>query len=198
MNPSPYYKLPRERWLDRTKELVGAHPLSGKEIVEVTIQAWDDIFKSKIGRKPFHIGKEILPKPQIMGFLLHELIPLEFSERYKGIWRAEKSAKDKDLIYIPDVKYSVEIKTSSSSGKIFGNRSYAQVTESGKKDKSGYYLAVNFQKFGPEEAPPKLSSIRFGWLDHSDWMGQEAASGQQARLSPDVENFKLLSLYKLK
>jgi hypothetical protein len=37
--------------------------------------------------------------------------------------------------------------------------------------------------------------IRFGWLDHSDWMGQKAATGQQARLDPFAEKSKLAILY---
>ncbi len=129
-----------------------------------------------------------------MAFLLHELIPLEFSERYKGIWRAEQNANDKDLVYIPNNKYSIEIKTSSSTGKIYGNRSYAQEAQTDKKNKSGYYLAINFEKFQSEKLP-KITLIRFGWIDHEDWMGQKAATGQQSRLKSNVENFKMKKLY---
>ncbi len=110
-------------------------------MVEVVLQSWNDIFDSKLGPKGFQIGKHIFPKPQIMGFLLHELIPLEFSARYPRLWRGEQTASDKDLVYIPDPQYSVEIKTSSDSKNIYGNRSYAQESDSaGKKSKSGYYL----------------------------------------------------------
>jgi len=41
---------------------------------------------------------------------------------------------------------------------------------------------------------PRILNIRFGWLDHEDWMGQKAASGQQSRLSSDVEKLKLLQI----
>ena len=83
----------------------------------------------------------------------------------------------------------MEIKTSSSRRGIFGNRSYTQPART-KKEKSGYYLAVNFDK----AAPPSVRSVRFGWLDHADWLGQAAASGQQARLRADALRHKLLSL----
>lgn len=150
-----------------------------------------------MGSKGFRIGKEIFPKPQIMGFFLHELIPLELKGRYPSQWRGEISASDKDIVYIPDVKFSIEVKTSSNPSHIYGNRSYAQSTTKGKKAKSGYYLAVNFEKFSSVNEHPSIKLIRFGWLDSNDWIGQKAASGQQSRLSSEVENYKLLELYSL-
>lgn len=166
------------------------------EIYEVVMQVWDDIFNSGIGSKPFRIGSELFPRPQVMAFFLHELIPLEFSYRYPGVWRREETSYEKDLVYIPDSYYSIEIKASSSARKIYGNRSYAQRTATSKKSKSGYYLAINFQKFVPanKSVQPLIRLVRFGWLDHTDWMGQAAPSGQQARLSTNVERFKLLEL----
>lgn len=193
---SPYAGLSPIQWADKTRELIDAHPLGDDEIVEVTLGAWEAIFTSKIGGKGFQIGKHLYPKPQIMGFFLHELIPLEFSSRYPNDWRGELTAADKDLVHIPDDKFSVEIKTSSHKSQIFGNRSYAQKGNTHKKSKSGYYLAVNFGKFsGKGSAQPAIHRIRFGWLDDTDWTGQTAATGQQARLSSDVEQGKLLRLY---
>jgi hypothetical protein len=148
-----------------------------------------------LGTKNFKIGVEIFPKPQIMGFLLHELIPLELQARYPKIWRKERTAADKDIVHIPDDKYSIELKTSSSPKHIFGNRSYAQGSTRGKKAKSGYYLAINFEKFGKKKEKPDIRLIRFGWLDSDDWIGQKAATGQQSRLPTDVEDLKLLKIY---
>jgi hypothetical protein len=110
--PSPYVGLSDSQWRKKTDELVASHPLKQDQIVEVVLQSWKDIFVSRIGK--FTIGTELFPKPQIMGFLLHELIPLEFQARFPGLWRGDKSGEDKDLVYIPDPKYSVEIKTSPS------------------------------------------------------------------------------------
>lgn len=191
---SPYHGLPITEWEKRTLELIRAHPLDTDEIYEVVLSVWDDIFKSSIGKRPFHIGQDLFPRPQIMAFFLHELIPLEFADRYPGVWRREETPDEKDLVYVPDQSFSIEIKTSSSDGRIFGNRSYAQETKKGKKSKSGYYLAINFEKFTKTGRLPSVNLIRFGWLDHSDWIGQDAATGQQARLDPNVEQYKLLRL----
>lgn len=191
---SPFKNRRLKDWQAITKKLVARHPLSGSEIKDVALECWEEIFLSKIGKKPFHIGEDIFPKPQIMGFLLHELIPLEFERRYPKEWRKERTAGDKDLVYIPNDHFSIEIKTSSSPQNIFGNRSYAQEAGNDKKSKSGYYLAINFTKFTAENIRPKIVKVRFGWLDHEDWLGQKAATGQQARLSREVESLKLIVL----
>jgi hypothetical protein len=169
--------------------------LSPDEIVDVVLGAWDSIFASRMGTKGFRIGRDISPKPQIMGFFLHELIPLELAARYPKEWRVEASPRDKDIVHIPDDAYSIEIKTSSNPSHIFGNRSYAQPSSRGKKAKSGYCLAVNFEKFSKTNRSPRIRLIRFGWLDSSDWIGQKAATGQQSRLPPDAETKKLLQVY---
>lgn len=196
---SPYNNLPPDKWLKITNKLIRTHPLSVNELIEVTLQSWNEIFNSKIGSKPFKIGEDILPIPQIMGFLLHELIPLEFEKRYPSIWRKDKTANEKDLIYLPDDKFSIEIKTSSSKDHIYGNRSYAQDALTDKKSKSGYYLTANFEKFNKGfKKIPRITLIRFGWLDHSDWKGQIAATGQQSKLSPDIYRYKLPIIYSAK
>lgn len=183
--------------LDLTRDRLRCHPLKADELVEVVLQAWDDIFASTFGSKGFRIGKDIFPKPQIMGFFLHELIPLELSARYPETWRPERTASDKDINYIPNAEFSIEIKTSSHATAIFGNRSYAQAPAEGglKKSKSGYYLAVNFQKCSTACTKPRILRIRFGWLEHTDWIGQAAATGQQAHLTLEAEAYKLLVLF---
>lgn len=192
--PSPYDNIAPEQWSAKTRELIDAHPLDMGDVVDIVHTCWAAIFQSHIGGK-FRIGHDIKPKPQFMGFLLHELIPLELQSRHPGEWRPEKSKDDKDLVYIPDPALSVELKTSSHPSKIFGNRSYAQEKDSKGKSKNGYYLTVNFQKFQPQGAP-KLTMIRFGWLDHTGWIGQAAATGQQARLRPESDKAKLQELYR--
>lgn len=193
---SPYKNVASKQWAKVTKILIHKHPLTTDEIVEIVLASWKSIFASKLGTKGFQIGKDIFPKPQIMGFFLHELIPLELSARYPSIWRGEQDASDKDVVYIPDDYYSIEVKTSSNPNHIYGNRSYAQKSAKGKKAKSGYYLAVNFDKFPPSNTHPHIRLLRFGWLDSDDWIGQKAATGQQSRLSPEVENNKLIELYR--
>ncbi|NOU00739.1 MAG: ScaI family restriction endonuclease [Gallionella sp.] len=192
---SPYQDVAPDQWVTVTDKLISLHPLKPKEIVDVVLEAWSSIFTSAIGAHGFKIGKDIFPKPQIMGALLHELIPLEIAARYPKKWRGEKAAEDKDVVCVMDENFSIELKTSSHRNQIFGNRSYAQDAHKNKKSKSGYYLAVNFEKFTPESCAPQISLIRFGWLDHADWIGQRAATGQQSRLTTDIYAGKFRTLY---
>lgn len=195
MTSSPYEGLPPSEWERVTRELVKRHPFSTREIVEVVLGCWESLFASSIGTRGFRIGVNIFPKPQIMGFLLHELIPLELQSRYPKTWRIDTSGGEKDIVHLRNLGLSVELKTSSNPRHIFGNRSYAQEGSSRKKSKSGYYLAVNFEKFSAATQRPCVLRIRFGWLDSSDWIGQRAATGQQCRLPPEVEERKLLTIY---
>ena len=191
---SPYHDLAVERWHEKTIELLEAHPLNGDEIVDVTLGCWSSIFRTRIGGQA-QIGVHIFPRPQIMGTFLHELIPLEFSLRYPKLWRREQSGDEKDLVFIPDNMLSVEIKTSSHKSQIFGNRSYAQQSDARKKQRQGYFLAVNFEKFEKNKQQPEILRICFGWLDDEDWIGQRAQTGQQARLPNEIYGRKLLEIY---
>lgn len=192
---SPYAEIPRGSWATKTDELIARYPLRMDELVEIVHLSWQAIFVSHIGPKGFRIGEHLFPKPQVIAYFLHELIPLELQARYPGVWRGDESASDKDVVYVPNPIFSMEIKTSSHATQIFGNRSYAQQGSLGKKSKSGYYLAINFEKLTQLARTPCLRRIRFGWLDHSDWQGQVAPTGQQARLSPEVERDKLRLLF---
>lgn len=199
--PSPYRRVLPKNWLRKTKRLVAAHPLKTDEIVQAVLDSWQSIFETKIGRHAIQIGKDISPTPQIMGALLHELLPLELAAMHPESWRGHQSKDEKDLVYIPDPSYSVEVKTSSHKNQVFANRSYAQPGGDApdRKGKSGYYLAVNFEKFSESKTAeadlPRIRLIRFGWLDHTDWIAQKAATGQQARLNPATYESKFVVLY---
>ena len=194
MGISPYTNQPIEKWETITKGLIAKHPLEIKTLVNSCHEAWNDIFNSEIGTEKFKIGKDIFPKPQIMGFFLHELIALKLTARFPKAWKRDDQIDEKDLVYTDNLKYSIEIKTSSHKNKIFGNRSYGQEQRKGKKEKKGYYLAINFEKFSTSKNP-KILLIRFGWLDHSDWIPQKAPTGQQSRLTLDAEKYKLIEIY---
>lgn len=188
--------LTADKWLAVTQSLIAAHPLKPKELIEVVLASWEAISGIEIGPRKFRIGKDFYPKPQIMGFLLHELIGLELSVRYPGIWRGEESSRDKDFVFIPDERFSIELKTSSHPKSVSGNRSVSQKSKSSKKSKSGYYLTINFGKWGViGKKAPTIAKISFGWIDHSDWIGQAAASGQSASLAPEVYAGKMVVLY---
>ena len=151
--------------------------------------------ESAFGKNDIKIGVDIFPTPQIMGFLLHELIPINLKAKLSSDdWIKDKEVSEKDLVYRPNLDYSVEIKTSSDKKRIFGNRSYAQKSDNPKKSKTGYFLAVNFEKFN-ESANPKIRKISFGWLNHEDWRGQKAQTGQQANLPAIIYETKLLEIY---
>ncbi len=182
-------------WQKVTDSLVDYHPLNDKEIVDVVLQSWDDIFNSQIGS--FYIGKEIFPTPQIMSFLLHELVAHYLSLKYKQLYKVGVNKNEKDIHHLKDDSLSVEIKASSHPNQIFGNRSYAQPSSGkGQKNKNGYYITINFEKFPKDRSRrPEILIIRFGYLEHSDWIAQTAATGQQARLAPNVYKYKLKTLY---
>jgi hypothetical protein len=143
---SPYKDRPVEEWSKITEELIAAHPLSESQIVEYCLAAWNDIYYSKIGRHGFRIGEDIFVRPQIIGALLHELIPAEIVANNPCLWQREQKPDDKDIVYLPEKFFSIELKTSSNPSKIFGNRSYAQAPTESKKSKDGYYLTINFEQ----------------------------------------------------
>ena len=171
MSTSPYAGKDKSEWKAITEKLIAQHPLDEKLLVQMILLAWNDIFETSIGRHNLKIGEHIFPKPQVIGALMHELIPAELAATYPKEWRGEKDAKDKDIVYIQNDYYSIELKTSSNSTRIFGNRSYAQKPSHGKKGKDGFYIAVNFEKFSKNNRKPEILVIRFGWLDHTDWRG---------------------------
>lgn len=195
MNTSPYAGIDKSQWKDVTENLILNHPLDEQVLVSTILAAWNNIFETSMGSNNLKIGVHIFPKPQVIGALMHELIPAEMEASYPNIWRGEKTSSDKDIVYIPNDDYSIELKTSSSPNRIFGNRSYAQEPTQGKKGKDGFYIAVNFEKFSDTNPRPKILMIRFGWLDHTDWRGQKSESGQQASLSPETYDLKFKTLY---
>lgn len=195
MSISPYYEKDISEWSNVTEELIKKHPLTEEEIVTAVLEAWNAIFESKIGG--LIIGTQINPQPQIMGFFMHELIPYKLSQLYPDKYRVGNAKTEKDIHCIKDDFFSIEVKTSSNPNQIFGNRSYAQQTvEAGKKNKNGYYLTINFKKFKEgDEIRPEIAKIRFGYLEHSDWKGQKAETGQQASISKNAYLHKLKLLY---
>nr|WGD75919.1 ScaI family restriction endonuclease [Bacillus subtilis] len=182
---SPYENQPMEKWINITEEIVGEHPLDFDVIVNVVLEAWERILGTKIGGE-LQIGKDVFPSPQIMGNYIHELIPALLSRKYPEKWRKEIIKEDKDVVYIPNSDYSVEIKTSSNANNVFGNRSYGQENSehNSGKSKSGYYITVNFEKFDTKnpDYKPKIKKIRFGWIDHEDWKAQKSQTGQAASI----------------
>ena len=193
---SPYMNKDVSIWSNITENLIQNHPLEVDDIISAVLESWDKILNTKIGGE-LKIGEDIFPSPQIMGNYLHELIPVVLSKKYPGIWRKEAIKEDKDLVYIPNNDYSIEIKTSSNKNNLYGNRSYGQEESENTsgKSKSGFYIGVNFEDI-KKINPPKILKIRFGWIDHSDWKAQKSATGQQASLSIPARDNKMKLIYK--
>jgi len=166
------------------------------EVVKIVLASWEDIFHSKIGARGYEIGKDIWPEPQIMGFLLHEIIPLNLAAAHPGEWQRCAGADQCDAVHVPNDDWSFEIKTSSSRSGIFGNRSYAHLSDVARKRRGSFFLAINFGKFGRDNVRPEIALIRFGWLGSKDWIGQKAQSGQQAHLTKEAKAYKLRIIYE--
>ena len=45
---------------------------------------------------------------------------------------------------------------------------------------------------------PQIKKIRFGWLDHEDWIPQKKETGQQAILDKKARDHKLKIIYEHK
>jgi hypothetical protein len=189
---SPYDLANVDDWAEITEELVRRHPLEHEVLVSSVLAAWEQILSTQIG--PLRLGVDWLPSPQLMGAFLHEIIPLEIAGRAAGWRRGDRS--EKDVEFPANRAFSFEIKTSSHARNVYGNRSYAQPATATGRSKSGYYLTVNFEKFGSQRPPvrSRIVRIRFGWLDHTDWVPQASSTGQQAHVRPDANLRKLIDL----
>ena len=106
---SPFDHRPRTEWLAITRDVIARHPVPTVTLSESVLAAWTSIFRSQIG--DLRIGQDIFPQPQVMGFFLHELIPVELCQRVGG-WRRGLGT-EKDAHFELDSDYSFEIKTSS-------------------------------------------------------------------------------------
>ena len=192
---SPYFGVPESEWAAITRQLIAKHPLPGTLLVDTVLKSWSAIFESRLG-SGFKIGVDIKPVPQIMGFFLHAQYHSNLRKLFP-VGVQTPSLQNEILSFISDNEFSMEIKTSSHPSQVFGNRSYGiDNPGKGKKAKDSYYLTVNFEKWTPSnDVKPKILLIRFGWLDHTDWVSQRTETGQQSNLPSVVDNNQLLILF---
>ena len=187
---SPYEGIPIEKWLDTTKQLVDKHPLSNI-IVDLCQKSWTSILHGKINTYLNMYIRDMNLSPQALGSLLHDVIPEYIQKNIEGFRKGK--GKEKDVFCEYNENFSFEIKTSSQKS-IYGNRSYTK-SDTGKS-KSGYYLTINFEKLSKKD--PKILLIQMGWLDYTDWVGQKSETGQQASLTKEAKEYKLITLFKAK
>lgn len=187
---NPYENKDIEQWHKITENLVRQHPLTDV-MVDLCQKSWESILNGKINTYLNMKIKDMSISPQATGALLHDVLPEYIAKNIEKFRKGQ--GKEKDVVCDYDDFYSFELKTSSQKS-IYGNRSYAK-SDVGK-DKSGYYLTINFEKISSND--PKILLIKFGWLNHSDWIGQKSETGQQASLTKEARENKLLILYEYK
>jgi hypothetical protein len=149
MTSSPYAGKPEKSWLAITHDLAAKHPLKLAELREVAIVAWGTLWQTTVGSGNTSVRLSELRVPAtIVGYFFEILLARELEVRHPQLWRGSQSKAEKDLVYVPDPSFSVEIKASGQAGfEVYGNRSYGQRSENEllvKKEKSGYYITVNF------------------------------------------------------
>ena len=191
MKISPYGDQPHTEWSETTQKLIADHPLTTEEMREAVTSSWKALWSTEVGEGIAKIPlKELAPPATVIGYFFEKILAKELSEKHKNQWKGGVGS-EKDLHYVDDPKYSIEVKSSGQLGmKIYGNRSYGQEIENkdrAKKDKSGYYLTVNFHE-------DKLNLVRFGWIDGKDWVPQKSQTGQMAGLSSEVYDGKLIPI----
>lgn len=184
---SPYEGKEIEQWLSITHQLIQNHPLKPEELLEAAQISWDKLWSTTVGDSSLGFPLiDLDPPATIVGYFFEKLLSKELASRYPQVWRGGKGS-EKDLHCLQDEAKSVEMKSSGQLGyKIYGNRSYGQKvenTDAAKKDKSGYYITINF-------SGQTLTLIRFGWIDADDWQAQKSATGQMAGLKDEVYKYR--------
>lgn len=156
------------------------YPTSKEKIVKIVEEAFEDFKEGRF--RDMRLGKEIVPEKQVQAGILHELIVARFS-KLEG-YREGLAKHDKDIEYIRNKQFSIEVKTSSNPDRIAGNRMTAGLVS--YSDPSGYYLCINFDPYlKNKEQVPQLRKIRFGWIDAKKWKPQ-TGKGQASTLSAET------------
>lgn len=189
---SPYDGHQEAEWLKVTRRLLAKHPLKVGTILEVAEVTWERLWATTVGAGLTQVPLRELQVPAtVVGYFFEVLFAKELENRYPRLWRGHQNKDEKDLVYLPNPSLSVEIKTSGQcSFKVFGNRSYGQEAQNQsliKKEKSGYYITLNF-------TGRTMNLLRFGWIDATDWSPQAAPTGQMAGLRPAVYQYKLVAI----
>ncbi len=192
MTQSPYAGKPESSWPRITQRVVAGHPLKVSDLLDASLAAWDTLWQTSIGTGDTSVQLSGLKVPAtIVGYFFEILFCREMERCHPKLWRGSQSKQEKDLVYLPDPSYSIEIKASGQAGyRVFGNRSYGQKSADAllaKKEKSGFYLTANFYQ-------QTLTLLRFGWIDADDWIPQAAPTGQMAGLRQQVYKHKLIPI----
>lgn len=185
---SPYLGKPVSDWKNITNGLVSSHPLTLQDIHDAVFRAWNNVWTTVIGGQNGYrlIDASPLPPAQVVGYLLEMLVAKEIELINPNfVWGR---GSEKDIHCTTNDYFSIEMKTSGQPKyEVYGNRSYGQTGTTAKKDKSGFYITVNYFE-------TTITLIRFGWIDSSDWTSQASSTGQMASLSKDTYLHKLICI----
>ncbi len=190
---SPYTDHPRAEWAEITRRLVEMFPLEMDALVEVVELAWDDLYTASFGDTGLRIGSDIFLPAQATGVILEKLIAVHLNKKFPR-WRGGRKQHEKDIICDDELKYSFEVKTSSSRTGLYGNRSTGHRAEGRTKFRTGYYLVINYKLPREDDPKPSIYNIRFGWIDDDDWVGQTQPTGQQASIGVELARLKLITI----
>ena len=124
--PSPYVDLPVGQWRAKTQELVANHPLSLEDIRAACLRSWDFVWETTIGTGETAISlREIEVPSTVTGYFFERILARELEVRHPGRWRGGQEKAEKDLVYVSDPHFSIEVKTSGQlNTRVYGNRSY--------------------------------------------------------------------------
>ena len=191
---SPYANRPLNKWEEITKQLVLQFPVKKHEIRKVVEDSFKDYLNLTISEFKLQVGKDIFFPAQATGVVIQKLITLRLSKLQINTWRDGDKKSEKDVVNIKKNQFSFEIKTSSSKSGIFGNRSMGHISKNKTKERSGYYLIINYKLPKEEDKEFQIYKIRFGWIDDNDWKGQNSPTGQQSTISSDCKSYKLVEI----
>ena len=190
---SPYRNKPQPQWTEITKRLVNLFPLKPDTLISIVEDAWADLYNSSFGITKLKIGSDIFLPAQATGVILEKLIAVHLNKNFPQ-WRGGLEKFEKDIVCTDRLRYSFEIKTSSSRSGLYGNRSTGHRSEDRTKFRTGYYLVINYKLPTDKDLERYIYTIRFGWIDDEDWVGQSQPTGQQASIGVNLARLKLITI----
>ena len=156
---SPYYGLFSREVGGENPRTLEEYPIAPEDVVQVVLRSWSAIFESTLG-DGFRIGVHIFPTPQIMGtLLLTSLSLLEIEAHTEGRWRAcalrpRRTSSTSRMIDSPR-----RLRLIRSEPHLCQSKLRLESDSPGKKGKSGYYIAVNFDKWPVIETRPAAKQL---------------------------------------
>lgn len=160
-----------QQQLNNASEYTQATGITMDILRDAVLATWNDIEQASIA------GVRLLDVADsgVVSNLFHSLLPIKLSSLG---YRKDQDKNEKDLHYITDPKFSIEIKTSTSA-RVAGSVSYIGNGNS-TKERSAFYLCVFWSKEG-------ITSIKFGIVNFEDWnLPKKGSSSASIAIKADV------------